>query len=265
VFLHPSLEKAYLTMDLRIQRSVVSHLRTRPKVIEIGPFVAGLDPDTESPFINYASPQPGVPITAADVTALISAFTEAGRKPRLEYVTSCTPELENLLVTAGFTVEQRNQYLVCPSDGLTASPVPEGLVLAEPMTDPDRAAVVAAQNEAFGDLPDQQPEAAVARMRRSQERGGVVLGARTEDGEWVGGGQAAPPGDGVSEVAGIAVREPFRRRGLGAVISAGVTRRLFDRGVEIAWLEASGDDSWRVYERVGYVPAGHRLYISREL
>ncbi|MEU8661973.1 GNAT family N-acetyltransferase [Actinoplanes philippinensis] len=252
-------------MDLRIQRSVVSHLRTRPKAIEVGPFVLGLDPDTESPFINYASPQPGAPITAADITELISAFAEAGRKPRLEYVTSCAPELEDLLVTAGFAVEERNQYLICPPERLTVFPAPQGLTLEEPSTDPDRAAVVAAQNDAFGDLPPEDPAAAVARMRRSQERGGVVLGARTTDGEWVGGGQAAPPSDDVSEVAGIAVREPFRRRGLGAAISAGVTRRLFDSGVEVAWLEASGDDSWRVYERVGYVPAGHRLYISREI
>ncbi|WP_433791013.1 GNAT family N-acetyltransferase [Actinoplanes sp. CA-252034] len=252
-------------MDLRIQRSVVSHLRTRPKVIELGPFVAGLDPDTESPYINYASPQPGVPIAAADIADLISAFAEAGRKPRLEYVSSCAPDLEDLLVAAGFAVEERNQYLICAPERLTVCPLPAGLVLEEPSSDPDRAAVVAAQNEAFGDLPDQEPEAAVTRMRRSQERGGVALGARTADGDWVGGGQAAPANDGVSEVAGIAVREPFRRRGLGAAISAGVTRRLFDRGVEVAWLEASGDDSWRVYERVGYVPAGHRLYISREI
>lgn len=252
-------------MDLRIQRCVVSHLRTRPKVLEIGPFVAGLDPDTESPFINYASPQPGVPVTAADVTDLITAFTGAGRKPRLEYVASCSPELEALLTAAGFAVEERNQYLVCLPERLSAHAVPDGLVLEEPSTDPDRAAVVAAQNAAFGDLPDERPEAAVARMRRTQERGGVVLGARTLDGRWVGGGQGAPPSDGVSEVAGIAVIESFRRRGVGAAISAGVASRLFDRGVTVAWLEASGDDSWRVYERVGFAPAGHRLYISREL
>ncbi|MEU4625544.1 GNAT family N-acetyltransferase [Actinoplanes sp. NPDC023801] len=252
-------------MDLRIQRSVVSHLRTRPKVLETGPFVAGLDPETANPFINYASPVPGVPITAADVADLVAAFTGAGRKPRLEYVTSCAPELEDLLTAAGFTVEERNQYLVCTPETLGAHPVPEGLTLAEPTTDPDRAAVVAAQNEAFGGSADDRPEAAVARIRRTQERGGVVIGARTADGEWVGGGQAAAPIDGLSEVAGIAVREPFRRRGLGAAITAEITHRLFRRGGEVGWLEAGSDDSWRVYERVGYSPAGHRLYISRQV
>jgi ribosomal protein S18 acetylase RimI-like enzyme len=251
-------------MDLRIQRSVVSNLRNRPKAIESGPFVAGLDPETTNPFINYASPVPGVPITAADVADLVTAFTGAGRKPRLEYVVSCAPELENLLLAAGFTVEARNQYLICTPETLSANPVPDGLTLAEPTTDPDRAGVVATQNEAFGGLADDRPEVAVARIRRTQERGGIVIGARTAAGEWVGGGQTSPPNDGLSEVAGIAVREPFRRRGLGGAITAEIARRFFGRGGEIAWLEASGDDSWRVYERVGFVPAGHRLYISRQ-
>lgn len=249
-------------MDLRIQRSVVSNLRTRPKPLEIGPFVAGLDPDTDSPFINYASPVPGAPITAADVDALVAAFLEAGRKPRLEYVTSCLPELEDLLLAAGFTVEARHQYLICTPQTVCAVPVPEGLVLTEPTTDRERAALTAAANEAFGEAPEAS-EADIARVRRNQERGGVAVGAFTSTGECAGAGQASPPNDRLSEVGGIGVRPPFRRRGLAAAVTARVTREIFDHDVEFAWLEASGDDSWRVYGRVGYVPAGHRLYISK--
>ena len=86
----------------------------------------------------------------------------------------------------------------------------------------------------------------------------------TEDGTCAGGGQANPVADGVSEISGIAVRERFRRRGLGAAITAAITRRLFGAGADLPWLEASGEDSWRVYERVGFRPQGHRLYISRQ-
>ncbi|MEV6301794.1 GNAT family N-acetyltransferase [Actinoplanes sp. NPDC051861] len=249
-------------MDLRIQRYVVSNLRNRPQVVESGPFVIGLDPDSDSPFINYASPLPGEKITAADVRALITAFTQAGRKPRLEYVTSGSPGLEDELIAAGFTVEARHQYLVSTPEKLCAFPVPPELHLAEPATDPDRADLVVALNEAFGE-PPQASESDVARVRRTQERGGIALAALTAARECVGGAQAMAPNDQVSEVGGIGVREPFRRRGLAAAITASITDRLFRRGVEIAWLEAGGDDSWRVYERVGYVPTGHRLYISR--
>ena len=249
-------------MDQRIQRFVVSHLRTRPKAVEVGPFVAGFDPDTTSPYVNYASPQPGAVVTAADVDALIAAFESAGRKPRLEYVTSSAPGLEGLLLQAGFTVEARHQYLVCTPDSVSASPVPDGFVLVKPRTDAERAGLIAAQNESFGEAPE-ATEPAIAGTRRTQERGGVLVAARSDEGEWAGGGQAAPPVDGVSEVADIAVRARFRQRGLGAAITAEVARRAFAGGTEIAWLEAGGDDSWRVYERVGFVPTGSRLYISR--
>src|SRR5258707_15646205 len=100
-------------MDARIQQSVVANLSSRPTPVEIGPFVIGLDPGTASPSVNYATPRPGAPITVVDVAALVAAFREADRKPRLEFVTSCAPTLEALLLAAGFTVEARHDYLVC--------------------------------------------------------------------------------------------------------------------------------------------------------
>ncbi len=128
-------------------------------------------------------------------------------------------------------------------------------------TDSRRAALIRVQNEAFGGDPVAS-EADVARLRRQQDAGGVVVAAVTEGGGCAGGGGAAAPVGAVSEVAGIAVRAPYRRRGLASAITAEVTRRLFSAGTEVAWLEAGGAESWRVYERVGYRPAGQRLYIA---
>src|SRR5690349_19575568 len=98
-------------MDLRIQRSVVANLRNRPNAAETGPFVLGLDFSTDSPHINYATPVPGAEITAEDVAGLVKAF--GTQPPRLEYVVSCAPTLEALLLDAGFAVESRNEYLIC--------------------------------------------------------------------------------------------------------------------------------------------------------
>ncbi|WP_328851304.1 GNAT family N-acetyltransferase [Micromonospora globbae] len=248
-------------MDVRIQQSVVANLSHRPAPVEVGPFVIGMDPTTTSPHINYATPRPGAAITAADVTALVAAFRAADRKPRLEYVVSCAPDLEALLTAAGFVVEARHTYLLCVPDTLAAPPALDRFGLREPATDPERTALISAQNEAFGGDPVAS-EADVARLRRTQDAGGVAVMAVTDDGTCAGGGGAVPPTGGVSEVAGIAVRTPYRRQGLAGAITADITRRLFDRETEIAWLEASGEDSWRVYERVGYRPAGERLYIA---
>jgi ribosomal protein S18 acetylase RimI-like enzyme len=248
-------------MDARVQRSVIANLSMRPKAIEVGPFVIGWDPTTASRFINYATPQLDAVVTAADVTALVAAFRDIDRVPRLEYVVSCAPGLEQQLLDAGFTVEARHDYLVCSPDSLTVPAVPDGFELAEPATDEQRAGQVAVQNEAFGGEPAVTP-ADIARVRRTQDNGGVVMLVRSVDGVYVAGGQAAPPGAGVSEVAGIAVREAFRRRGIAGALTAAITVQLFAAGVHVAWLEASGEDSWRVYERVGYAPTGKRLYIA---
>ncbi|TDC34944.1 GNAT family N-acetyltransferase [Micromonospora sp. 15K316] len=247
-------------MDSIVQRSVVAQLTRRPQVVEIGPFVLGWDPTTESPHINYATPQPDAAITGADVEALVAAFRDIRRIPRLEYVTACAPGLEAQLRAAGFTVEARHDYLVCSPGALAVPAAPDGVELAVPATDGDRAAVVAAQNEAFGGEAV-ATAADVARIRRLQEIGAPVLSARTAEGECVGGGQASVLGAGVSEVGGIAVRAAYRRRGIAGALTAAITERVFAAGGEHAWLEASGPDSWRVYERVGYRPVGKRLYL----
>jgi ribosomal protein S18 acetylase RimI-like enzyme len=247
-------------MDLRIQRSVVANLRNRPNPVVSGPFVLGLDLSTDSPHINYATPIPGIEITAGDVSGLVQAF--GARKPRLEYVVSCAPELEKLLLNDGFTVEARTEYLICTPSALAVPPAPEGFALFEPATDDEFAGMISAQNEAFGGE-FSATAADVDRYRRNRSAGAVLIAARTADGQYAGGGTAVAPAEGLSEVGGIAVRPQFRRRGLAGAITAAITSRLFAAGGDVAWLEASGEDSWRVYERVGFRPAGQRLYIAK--
>jgi ribosomal protein S18 acetylase RimI-like enzyme len=251
-----------VNVDARIQQSVVANLSSRPAPVEAGPFIIGVDPTTPMPGINYATPVPGLPIAESDVEALVAAFEKAERQPRLEYVTSTAPGLESLLLAAGFEIEARHDYLICVPETLAVPPTPAGFTVYEPENDTDRAAMVTAQIEAFTGVPS-TPEADVARMGRLQSRGGIAFMASASDGDCAGGGQAVPPNDGVSEVAGIAVRPQYRRQGVAAAITAAVTTALFKAGTEIAWLEASGEDSWRVYERIGYRLAGKRLYITR--
>lgn len=251
-----------MLLDARVQQSVIANLRLRPNPIEVGPFVIGQDPTTDSRNVNYATPLTGTAeITSGDVTALVSAFREIGCVPRLEYVTSCAPALEQLLLDAGFTVEERHDYLVCSPETFAVTGLPDGFEIAEPATDAQRIAMVAVQNEAFGGEPA-ATEADAARMRRLRDNGGVVLGVRNASGGFVAGGVANPPVAGVSEVAGIAVGKAFRHRGIAGALTAAITERLFAGGAEVAWLEASGQDAWRVYERVGYAPTGKRLYIA---
>jgi ribosomal protein S18 acetylase RimI-like enzyme len=252
-----------VNVDVRIQESVFANLSRRPDPIASGPFVIGVDPATSSPWINYATPKPGAAITAGDVRTLVGAFREAHRQPRLEYVVTCAPDLETMLKDSGWVPEARRDILICTPGSFTAAPLVEPLaVVHEPRADSERAALIAAQNEGFGGSAIAGP-ADVARMRSLQRAGGIAVMATTPGGVCVGGGEAGPCTDGVSTVVGIAVRSRFRRRGIAQAVTAAITARAFANGADIAWLEASGPESARVYARVGYRAAGQRLYIGK--
>lgn len=251
-------------MDTNVQSFAVANLRRRPVVIETAGFVAGFDPSTTSPFINYATPLPGAEPTARDVAALIAAFRERGLKPRLEFAPDAAPAVEPALRAAGFSTEAVHEYLVCTPATLAVPPAGPGAPLVEtPATDEDYTAVDAALSEAFAGEFTSSPEGA-ARLRRTQEMGGAVRFVRSPDGGCAGGAMTSAPAVGTSELAGVGTRPAHRGRGIAARVTAALAETMFAAGAESVWLEYSGEGSQRVYERVGFRPQGTRLYISLE-
>jgi ribosomal protein S18 acetylase RimI-like enzyme len=255
------------TVDTNVQSFAVANLRRRPLVVETGGFVAGFDPDTTSPYINYATPLPRAEPTGQDVSALVEAFRGRGRKPRLEFAPDAAPAVEPALRAAGFTVEAVHEYLVCtPATLVTPAtnggPVPAPVVEI-PSSEEDYAAIDAALSEAFAGEFASSPEGA-ARLRRTQENGGAVRFVRAQDGTCAGGASCSAPAVGTSELAGVGTRPAYRGRGIAAAVTAALTGTMFAQGAESVWLEYSGDGSRRVYERVGFRPRGTRLYMSLE-
>jgi ribosomal protein S18 acetylase RimI-like enzyme len=248
-------------VDERIQESVVAALASREHTLDVGPFVIGWNPYSDGKYLSYATPRPGREITGQDVAALIDAFRSLRRTPRLEYVVSAAPGLEDLLIAGGFQIEARHDYLVCTPTTFRPAPVPPGFTVSVANTLHDLRDMAAAQNEAFEGTFEAHDEA-VERARRTQERGGIQVIARDAGGEVAGAGQGGVPSLGLTEVAGIATREAFRKRGVAAAVVSEITAQAFAAGLDAAWLEAESDQSWRVYERVGYLPSGKRLYIS---
>ncbi|WP_052848731.1 GNAT family N-acetyltransferase [Streptomyces avicenniae] len=245
-------------MGTNVQLFAVAHLRRRPEVAETGGFVAGFDPSTSTPFLNYATPLPGARPTAEDVRALIGAFRERDLLPRLEFAPDAAPDVEQALRQAGFTTEAQHEYLVCTPDTLSTPPTP----LAEvPNTEADFAAIDAALSEAFDNVFPPSPEGA-ARLREVKESGGTIRFVRAPDGGCAGGGSSSAIAEGTSELAGVGTRPAFRGQGIAGSVTAALTGDMFAKGAESVWLEFSGDGSRRVYERVGYRPSGTRLYMS---
>ncbi|MET8772198.1 GNAT family N-acetyltransferase [Streptomyces sp. NPDC004658] len=254
-------------MDIAVQNFTVANLRRRPAAVEIGGFVAGFDPATTSPYVNYATPVPGIRPTGRDVTALIEAFRERGLTPRLEFAPQAAPAVDPALRRAGFTTEAVHAYMVCTPATLAPRPAGgrsgAGLRVESPRTDEDYAAIDAALSEAFAG--DFAPSAeGAARLRRTQENGGAVRFVRAPEGGCAGAASCSAPAVGTSELAGVGTRPAFRGRGVAASVTSALTRVMFSRGARSVWLEYAGEGSRRVYERVGYRPHGTRLYMRLE-
>ncbi len=123
--------------------------------------------------------------------------------------------------------------------------------------------MLAAQNVAYGAAPEVDP-AQLARSAALEAAGGVALAILGPGGSVVGGGVATPPaGLGFTEVAGIAVAEAHRRRGLAAALTAELTRRALAAGAHTAYLTPGDDGAARVYARAGFAGVGHVLHVRR--
>ncbi|MEU7870196.1 GNAT family N-acetyltransferase [Dactylosporangium sp. NPDC049140] len=248
-------------MSRRLQDYMLASAKSGREVVQAGPFTVTITEHDPNVYLNYAVPAPGADPAPADVEALISAFTSRGRTPRLEYLPGLAPAVEPALLAAGFTVADRLPLMECGPDTATEQPVPAGFELVTPTTDEEIEAMLAAQHEAFGEAP---PTAAHVTATRAKAASGQIqlLARETATGETAGGGIAVAVRDGISEVAGIAVRPRYERRGLGATLTSHLTGAAFAAGATLAFLTPAGEPQERVYGRVGYRRAGEVLFLS---
>lgn len=229
--------------------------------LRVGPFLAGLDQHDAGRYRNYAVPDDGVAPSAGQVAALVAAFTERGRTPRLEYLPALCPELEPALTAAGFTVEGRIPVLAC-DPARAVAPSIEGIEVVGAESDDDLAAVAAVQAQAYGQEPATRNDR--DRLRGVLDRGGLVALARdTATGDGAGAGLCAPPCAGVSELAAVGVRSAYRRRGIAAAVTARLTTDCQGAGIRTPFLTPAGDAEQRIYQRVGYRAATEMIHISR--
>jgi ribosomal protein S18 acetylase RimI-like enzyme len=231
---------------------------------QIGPFLATFSPENPNPYVNYAVPDPDADPTADDVTALVSAYERRHRIPRLEYLPRLAPAVEKALLAGGFTVEARPPLMTCARGGETSAPVPDGIELLAPATDEELYGLLVAQHEGFGEDPPADDSA--AGMRRSLAGGMLAVYARdAATGAPAGGGVCIPISDGVGELAGIATRSRYRRRGIAAAVTARLTATAFAAGAAELFLTPGDDGAERVYGRAGFRTTDEVIFLSRRV
>ncbi|MEU0530045.1 GNAT family N-acetyltransferase [Amycolatopsis tolypomycina] len=225
----------------------------------VGPFLATYS-SNKHPMLNYAIPDDGAQPTAAELEALTGAYRRRGLLPRLEYFTDVAPDLEKLLVGAGYELERRVPLMTCAPSERVDVPAPAGIRLRTPESDDDLRRMRAAQNTAFGE-PAEIGDAEVEQLKAGLDAGVRHLLAEA-GGVVVGGGLALEIVDGTTEIAGIAVLEEYRGRGIAAALTARLTRELHEAGAHTAFLTPGDLGIGNVYARVGYRPAGECVHLS---
>jgi ribosomal protein S18 acetylase RimI-like enzyme len=226
----------------------------------VGPFLATYSPGTPHPMLNYAIPDDGAQPTAAEIDALTAAYRRRDLLPRLEYFTDVAPDLEKLLVEAGYELERRVPLMTCAPSERVDKPVPAGIRLRVPESGEDLRRMRSAQNTAFGEPAEISDE----EVGQLQAGTGVrhLLAEDLATKTVVGGGLALEIVDGTTEIAGIAVLEPYRGRGIAAALTAHLTRQVHEAGAHTAFLTPGDLGIGNVYARVGYRPAGECVHLS---
>lgn len=262
------------TLESKVNAYLHGNARGREVNEGCGPFHIGFDENNAHPFLNYAVPESGAQVSPADIAALVAAFEKRERTPRLEFAPGGAPGVEEALLAAGFEVQQRLPFMIVTAAELVG-PLPvdgvEVVVLDASASDEELRGVALAQREAFGDSDEPQDDADftddIAGLRSAVRMGKFMVLARgaadgPEAGVPMAGGSCGLGIDGTTEIGGIATRPAFRRRGIGAAVTAALSRHLLEvSGLDCVWLSPAGSDQERLYGTVGYRSLGEMLFI----
>ena len=247
-------------MESRIQSYLRFAASQQRDTERIGPFLATFSRHSANPYLNYAIPDDGAAPSIADVKALIAAYSVRGRKPRLEYVAKLAPAVEETLISGGFTVEGRLPLMTCTPGSEKLLHLPD-IELIVPVSEAEILGTAAAQHEVFTEAAPSPED--VDSLRKTLAAGGIAVLARVAaTGEPAGAGMFTVPANQTTEIAGIGVRVPFRRRGIAGALTARLVREAFDAGVAVAFLMAGHEEEFRVYTRAGFCAIGEILHIS---
>lgn len=248
-------------MDARIQSYLRFAASQQRDTEQIGSFLATFNRHSANPYLNYAIPDDGVTPSPSDVKALIAAYEKRDRKPRLEYIPTLAPAVEEALISNGFSVEGRLPLLTCTPGLEQFLPIPPEIELIVPISDAEMLATVAVQNEAYGEAAPSPEDG--QRLRDSMAAGSIVILARVAaTGEAAGVGICTVSKNQTTEIAGIGVGETFRRRGIAGALTTRLVQEAFDAGVTVAFLMAAHEAEKRIYLRAGFSTTGEILHIS---
>ncbi|MFN8130493.1 MAG: GNAT family N-acetyltransferase [Solirubrobacteraceae bacterium] len=247
---------------VRVQAYLAAMLAVRTEPHAVGPWTAHLHPDGPRPRAEWAVPAGPEAAEPEAIAALRAFYAEHGRRAGVEYVDAAVPELRAALRQAGFELLHDAPLMVRPAAPPPAPVEVPGLALTaiRPGADPqDARDFLAVKFEAFG--VDQVPPADAAGLADALawDLGGGEGFLGRIGGAAAGAGQIQATHGGLAEVVAIATAPPFRRRGVGAAMTAAAAGLAAPRGAETVFLSAADEATTRIYARAGFQRAGSVL------
>ena len=210
----------------------------------------------------YARPEygSGLAITSGAVAAVRDRQQELGVPQAFEWVHELRPELAGAVEATGMTVFSL-PLMVCRTSLDPGNAAAQVRVLAA--DDAELPAVqaaiglgFAAPGTALGSAGDAERAEATRPdghdgVRRLIAAGHTVLAGAFLPAGPVGGGSYSPRDD-VAEITGVATLPAYRRRGIGAALTAALVADARARGAKLVFLSAGSEEIARVYARTGF-------------
>jgi ribosomal protein S18 acetylase RimI-like enzyme len=255
-----------MSADLDLLQRIDAYLdaapRTGASTETIGPFTL---------FVNaghgwryYARPTPGATGHSTDDVRAVRQRQRALAQPEaFEWIGELTPGVGSAVADDGMRVAEHP--LMVLADRVGSVPV-DGVDVAIVDADDDLAAIGAVAEVGFATpgtavgAPGAAEAAAAARAQGPDtlafQRGRMLAGLTVAAAARVSGVVASvgwhQPLEGASEIVGVATLPAYRRRGLGAAVTAALVADALERGVTTVFLSADDDDVARVYATLGF-------------
>ncbi len=210
----------------------------------------------------YARPSGAGQVGPAHLRVVLERQRALGLPLAVEWVGGRPDGLDVLCEAAGLRVHRYPLLVGRPDELRSAGPVMADVRMLGPDDDVGAAAAVAdlgfanpgtAVGGAGLEAVDAaRPEPEQVRLQRQRLTAGrPAVAAAFVDGRLVSRGGHTREGV-LSEVTGVATLPAFRRRGLGAAVTAVLAGDAVRRGARLVWLSADSADVARVYERLGF-------------
>jgi ribosomal protein S18 acetylase RimI-like enzyme len=213
----------------------------------------------------YCDEAPRLATDAEDIGSLLLFVPEA-----FEWIADASPAMSAAAEGAGLVVSDLPLMVLTDTAALEAQSPPERIELRLATPEDDLAtfwsvaavgfahpgtAVGAAGPDELAAAAAERPAELVEFERERLRSGATVLSIALDGGTPVAMGAHQPVGD-ATEIVGVATLPAFRRRGLGAAVTAFLVEDARKRGLSTIFLSAGSDEIARLYGSLGFSRVG---------